>query len=191
MLLYRNHLITTMESMTSQPSPTHPLPIDESLEIAMNTADATNRATNQDAQSVAQFQQEIEATESQTLGFKLLKKLKGGLLVVVGYLLSPLCWWNDLIFNLPIAYAFGALCNWLIPHSFFGGAIVGYWLSNVVGILMMQFGATEMVQKEDQNKSFRKTLVTGLLSSTAYTILVVALVQFGILTLPDGLSFQE
>lgn len=191
MLLYRNHLITTMESMTSQPSPTHPLPIDESLEIATNTADATNRATNQDAQSVAQFQQEIEATESQTLGFKLLKKLKGGLLVVVGYLLSPLCWWNDLIFNLPIAYAFGALCNWLIPHSFFGGAIVGYWLSNVVGILMMQFGATEMVQKEDQNKSFRKTLVTGLLSSTAYTILVVALVQFGILTLPDGLSFQE
>jgi len=180
-----------MESMTSQPSPTHPLPIDESLNTAMNTANATNGATHQDAQAVAQFQQEITAAESQTLGFKLLKKLKGGLLVVVGYLLSPLCWWNDLIFNLPIAYGFGALCNWLIPHSFFGGAIVGYWLSNVVGILMMQFGATEMVQKEDQNKSFRKTLVTGLLSSTAYTILVVALVQFGILTLPDGLSFQE
>ncbi|MBD2162740.1 hypothetical protein H6F46_18810 [Limnothrix sp. FACHB-1083] len=157
----------------------------------MNTANATNGATRQDAQAVAQFQQEITAVESQTLGFKLLKKLKGGLLVVVGYLLSPLCWWNDLIFNLPIAYGFGALCNWLIPHGFFGGAIVGYWLSNVVGILMMQFGATEMVQKEDQNKSFRKTLVTGLLSSTAYTILVVALVQFGILTLPDGLSFQE
>ncbi|MFM8293772.1 MAG: hypothetical protein ACKN9E_04405, partial [Microcystaceae cyanobacterium] len=27
----------------------------------------------------------------------------GGLCVMLGFLLSPLCWWNDLIFNLPIA----------------------------------------------------------------------------------------
>jgi hypothetical protein len=35
-------------------------------------------------------------------GFKIevmLKKLRGGFLLVIGYLLSPLCWWNDLFFN--------------------------------------------------------------------------------------------
>ena len=122
---------------------------------------------------------------------KLFKKLKGGLLVAIGYLLSPLCWWNDLIFNLPIAYAFGAICNAVVPHSFFGGAIAGYWLSNVVGILMMQFGATEMVKNDEKPHNFQKTLWTGLLSSTAYTIAIVALVQFGILTLPEGLTFQD
>ena len=34
------------------------------------------------------------------------QKIKGGILLTVGYLLSPLCWWNDLIINLPIAYGF-------------------------------------------------------------------------------------
>ncbi|PZU92219.1 MAG: hypothetical protein DCE90_18695, partial [Pseudanabaena sp.] len=35
------------------------------------------------------------------------QKIKGGIFLVVGYVLSPLCWWNDLIINLPIAYGFG------------------------------------------------------------------------------------
>lgn len=41
------------------------------------------------------------------------KKLWGGLLFAGGWLLSPLCWWNDLLINLPIAYGFGYLCHWI------------------------------------------------------------------------------
>jgi hypothetical protein len=43
-------------------------------------------------------------------GFKIgviLKKLRGGFLLVIGFLLSPLSFWNDLFFNLPIAYFLG------------------------------------------------------------------------------------
>ena len=116
-----------------------------------------------------------------------LKKLRGSGLVILGYLLSPLCWWNDLVFNLPIAYGVGAISNWLIPHSFFPGAIVGYWLSNVAGILLMQFGAVDLLKKEGNQHSIKQNLVTGLLSSTAYTVVIVSLVQLGVLSLPEGI----
>ncbi len=114
----------------------------------------------------------------------LLKKLRGGLLFGIGYLLSPLCWWNDLIFNLPVAYGFGYLCHWFVADWFIPGAIAGYWLSNIVGILLMQFGVVDVFQKAEGH-NFKKELLTGVLSSTAYTLLILALVQFKILTVPD------
>jgi hypothetical protein len=123
----------------------------------------------------------------------LMKKLRGGLLFGLGYLLSPLCWWNDLIFNLPVAYGFGYLCHLISEDWFIPGAIAGYWLSNIVGILLMQFGVVDVFQKKPGH-SFKQELLTGVLSSTAYTALIVALVQFNVLTIPDlttaNLSFD-
>lgn len=117
------------------------------------------------------------------------KRLRGGLIFGLGYLLSPLCWWNDLIFNLPVAYGFGYLCSlvsssWMLP-----GLIVGYWLSNVVGFLLMQFGVTDTIQSQ-QPRNLRRELLTGLASSTIYTLVVVALVHFHILD-PAALLPQE
>ena len=121
-----------------------------------------------------------------------LRNLRGGLLLLVGYLLSPLCWWNDLIFNLPIAYGFGALCNWVYPGALLPGAIAGYWLSNIVGILMMQFGAIDVLQqatqveaKSTQPRSLKQELLTGIVTSTIYTLIVLALVQLKILDAPN------
>ncbi len=115
----------------------------------------------------------------------LLKKLRGGLLFGLGYLLSPLCWWNDLIFNLPVAYGFGYLCHWISEDWFIPGAIAGYWLSNIVGILLMQFGVVDVFQNKTEGHNFKKELLTGIISSTAYTLLILALVQFKILMIPD------
>jgi hypothetical protein len=59
--------------------------------------------------------QQVEQT-----GFKLgviFKKLRGGFLLVIGFLLSPLSFWNDLFFNLPIAYLFGYVCSLLSPTN--------------------------------------------------------------------------
>jgi hypothetical protein len=114
----------------------------------------------------------------------LLKKLRGGLLFGLGYLLSPLCWWNDLIINLPVAYGFGCLCRWISEDWFIPGAIAGYWLSNIVGILLMQFGAVDVFQKTERH-NFKQELLTGVVPSTAYTVLILALVQFKLLTIPD------
>jgi hypothetical protein len=119
-----------------------------------------------------------------------LKKLRGSLLFIIGYLLSPLCWWNDLIFNLPVAYAFGYICRWFSESWFIPGLIVGYWLSNLVGILLMQFGAIDVFQGESKPHDLKKDLITGVVSSTIYTLVILALVQFHILDPSSWLSSE-
>lgn len=114
----------------------------------------------------------------------LFKKLRGGFFLVVGYLLSPLCWWNDLFFNLPIAYFFGYVCSLLSPDLLVPCSIIGYWLSNIVGILLMQVGAVDVVQGQPKESNLKKELLTGLVSSTAYTIVILGLIQFHILENP-------
>ncbi len=128
-------------------------------------------------------------------------KVRGGALVALGYMLSPLSWWNDLFFNLPIAYGLGWIFgliskDWILPMT-----VVGYWVSNVLGILMMQWGATDVFAKaakttdpknpkktdsdldpdpkaEAQPRNWRREVVIGLASSTVYTLVVVGLVRF-------------
>ena len=109
------------------------------------------------------------------------KKLRGGFFLVIGYLLSPLCWWNDLIFNLPIAYFFGYVCSLLSSDLLLPCSILGYWLSNIAGIILMQFGSVDVFQGQPKERNLKKELLTGLVSSTAYTVVILALMQFKIL----------
>jgi hypothetical protein len=112
------------------------------------------------------------------------KKLRGGFLLVLGYLLSPLCWWNDLLFNLPIAYFFGYLCSLLSPKLLFPCTILGYWLSNIIGILLMQYGSVDMFQKESKERNLKKELFNSFVSSTVYTLVIVLLIQLKIIDTP-------
>ena len=111
----------------------------------------------------------------------MLKKLGSCFLFVLGYLLSPLCWWNDLIFNLPIAYFFGWLGGRISPDLFLPCAISGYWLSNLVGILLMQFVAVDFFQDGAKQSNSKKNLLTGLASATVYTIAILGLLKLNIL----------
>ena len=123
--------------------------------------------------------------------FKLsFSKIRGLFCLIVGYLLSPVCWWNDLVFNLPVAYGFGYLCSLVWPSSLVSGTLVGYWLSNIIGILMMQFGVVDILPKASEKRNFKKDLITGLISSTAYTVLIIALLQLNILDTPILAALQ-
>ncbi|MEP6490399.1 hypothetical protein NDI43_21560 [Microcoleus vaginatus GB2-A3] len=119
------------------------------------------------------------------------KKIRGGLLLAIGYLLSPLCWWNDIFFNLPIAYAFGYICSLLSQDLLFPCTIVGYWLSNIAGILLMQLGTLDVFTDKPKEKNFKKELLTGLVSSTAFTVVIVALIHFNVLDTPDFFAGKE
>lgn len=129
---------------------------------------------------------EQKPTNNLTLTGISLRKVRGGVLFAVGWLLSPLCWWNDLIFNLPVAYGFGYLCSRISPSWLVPGAIVGYWFSNLIGILMMQVGAVEVLQNQERN--LKKDLLWGVVSSSAFTVIVLALVHFQILEIPASLT---
>jgi len=119
------------------------------------------------------------------------KKIRGGLLLAIGYLLSPLCWWNDIFFNLPIAYAFGYICSSLSPDLLFPCTIVGYWLSNIAGMLLMQLGTLDVLADKPKEKNLKKELLTGVVSSTVFTVVIVALIHFNVLDTPDFFAGKE
>jgi hypothetical protein len=114
----------------------------------------------------------------------MLKRLRGGFFVVIGFLLSPMSWWNDLFFNLPIAYGFGYLCSLFSPNLLIPCSILGYWLSNIAGILLMQVGLVDVVQGQPKERNLKKELLMGLGSSTVYTIVILILIHFNILDTP-------
>lgn len=116
----------------------------------------------------------------------LFKKLRGGAMMGIGYMLSPLSWWNDLFFNLPIALLFGYVLGWLNSDWFLPGTIVGYWLSNILGIIMMQFGAMDMFLN-DEKRNIKRDLLIGFGGSTLYTMIIAILVYLHVLQLPDFL----
>lgn len=125
-----------------------------------------------------------EATQN---GFKInvwLKKLRGGFFLVFGFMLSPLSFWNDLFFNLPIAYGFGYLCSLLSPNLLLPCSIAGYWISNIAGILLMQWGAVDVFQGQPKERNLKKELLTGVVTSMVYTVVIVALIQLKILDTP-------
>lgn len=110
-----------------------------------------------------------------------LQKIKSGFLFMLGFLLSPLCWWNDLFFNLPIAYGFGKLVGCFNIDLFVPASITGYWLSNMVGILLMQFGAVTFFDEPTQKQNFAKNILIGVGSSTVFTVIIIILWQNNLL----------
>ena len=73
------------------------------------------------------------------------RKLTGGTLAFVGFMLSPLSWWNDLIVNVPLALVFAWLVSFFYPPAFKSCVIIGYWLTNVLGFILMHKGAQKML----------------------------------------------
>jgi hypothetical protein len=112
------------------------------------------------------------------------RKVVGGLLAVLGFMLSPLSWWNDAFVNLPLALAFAWLVS--LPAAAWREAvfnlalIVGYWLTNVLGFVLLHQGARQALAKADRQPrpgGLRKDLLVSL----AYTALIVALIKLGVL----------
>lgn len=113
-----------------------------------------------------------------------LVQLRALVLLALGWLLSPLCWWNDLVINLPVAWVVARALAFWHPAWFTPGLVIGYWLSNVAGILLMQSSAMEVFRDGDQPREPRRELLVGLATSTAYSLAVFALVKTGVLHTP-------
>ena len=108
------------------------------------------------------------------------RKATGGVLAFVGFMLSPLSWWNDLFVNVPLALAFAWLVSWFYPPAFAGSLVVGYWLTNVLGFVLMHKGAQKIVSEKRHRYSWRD-LARDVGISLLYTAVIVALVKLGVL----------
>jgi len=95
---------------------------------------------------------------------------KRGAMGVIGFILSPLSWWNDFFVNFPLAFGFawitGKMINmfrpvyeWLFVYLF----VFGYFLSNLAGFLMLHYSIFH--RKNKQKHSFKKQLLISFIYS--------------------------
>jgi hypothetical protein len=117
------------------------------------------------------------------------RRITGGLLAFVGYMLSPLSWWNDLFVNVPLALVFAWGVSFFYRPAFEASMIVGYWLTNVLGFVLMQKGGEKLLTSEDKPYT-RRTFIRDLTISLIYTVLIVVLVEAGVLK-PVAAYFEK
>src|SRR4051812_10504401 len=108
------------------------------------------------------------------------RKVAGGFFAVVGFMLSPLSWWDDLFVNVPLALAFAWIISLIYKPAFEVSLVLGYWLTNVLGFVLMHKGAQKMLTEKERKYSARQ-LLRDVGISLLYTILIVVLVKFGVL----------
>ncbi len=108
------------------------------------------------------------------------RKVTGGALVFIGYMLSPLSWWNDMFVNVPLALAFAWGVSAFYPRAFGPMVVLGYWLTNVAGFILMHKGAQHALAKDPVSYS-RLELLKEVGISLLYTLVIVALVKGGVL----------
>jgi hypothetical protein len=115
------------------------------------------------------------------------RKVTGSVLGVIGFMLSPLSWWNDAIVNLPLAWLFAsAVALFYTPAAepdsrmFDALVIFGYWLTNILGFVLMHKGAQKILTAEEKKYS-RRALLRDVGISLAYTGAIVVLIKLGVL----------
>ena len=108
------------------------------------------------------------------------RKISGGALATIGYLLSPLSWWNDAFVNIPLALIFAWLASLFYRPAFAASLIIGYWLTNVLGFVLLHKGARQIFSDKPPPDS-RRELWTDVIVSLVYTGVIVALIKLEIL----------
>jgi hypothetical protein len=102
------------------------------------------------------------------------------LLVTTGFILSPLTWWNDLIVNIPLAYLFSIPFSFLHDSLFLPSFVIGYWLTNLLGFLLMHWGGESLFFQKNRTLDIRHSLLISLL----YSMIIICLVLLGWLAPP-------
>jgi hypothetical protein len=118
------------------------------------------------------------------------KRLFGGFLATIGFLLSPLSWWNDPLVNIPIAMAIGWLASFISPRCFLPFAIIGYWSTNVLGLVLMHHGLSNWVERYKSGEKQKKELWHHVWISIGYTLLIILLASLRIIRLPPHGYFK-
>jgi len=97
----------------------------------------------------------------------------------IGFMLSPLSWWNDLFVNVPLAVASpgGELG---LASGFRHGRNRGLLADQCAGLVLLHKGTRRMLRRRDQ-ALFTTRFVSRRRHSLLYTALVVALIKLKVL----------
>jgi hypothetical protein len=61
-------------------------------------------------------------------------------IAAIGFVLSPLSWWNDVVVNVPLAYLFAWPFSAWDERLYVPAFVLGYWLTNIAGLVLLHKG---------------------------------------------------
>ena len=96
----------------------------------------------------------------------------------IGWLLSPFTFWNDAFINIPISYLCASIFVRFVPGNFLLVTLVFYWLSNILGILMMYVSGKNVLKSR---ASAIRELAILITSMAIYSLVLVLLARLGVL----------
>ena len=106
------------------------------------------------------------------------------LLGLLGFILSPLSWWNDLFVNVPLSYALSYPFSLIDPIFFLPVFVVAYWISNLVGFLLLHYSVQGISGLQKKTGAYGRMIVITLI----YTLLIITLVWKDWLPAPTELA---
>ena len=103
------------------------------------------------------------------------RRLLDAIMATTGFILSPLSWWNDILVNVPLAYLFSWPFSAMHEQLFVPSFIIGYWLTNLLGLIMLHLGSAGLLQKRQDKFNFKTSFVVSLI----YSALIFVIVMLG------------
>jgi hypothetical protein len=109
------------------------------------------------------------------------KMASGSITATIGFILSPLSWWNDAFVNIPIAYACANIAALINKKAFLGTFVIAYWATNIAGFALLHKGIEKMRGKERVPVPYSfANLGRDIAWTLVYTLAMVFLVRRGI-----------
>jgi len=109
-------------------------------------------------------------------------RVEGGIIAFIGYILSPLSWWNDVFVNIPISYVLASITVLFISKEYFPVAFIVYYnFTNILGFILMHIGAEKAIKGKTVETLSKKAIIKYIIVSVFYTLLVYVLASLGFL----------
>ena len=96
----------------------------------------------------------------------------------LGWVLSPLTFWNDAFVNLPLSYLMANVIIKFIPFNFLITVLVSYWVTNILGVMMMVLSGVKIFKA---GKTAAQVFLELFLTVALYSFVLIILNHFGIL----------
>jgi hypothetical protein len=94
------------------------------------------------------------------------------LLAAIGYVLSPLSWWNDLFVNLPLAWLLAQPFGWISERLFLPAMLLAYWMTNAAGLVLLHVSLARLRGRK-RPCSADGGVCSALVLTTVYSTLVI------------------
>lgn len=101
-----------------------------------------------------------------------------GLVFFVGWLLSPLTFWNDAFVNIPIAYVIANVAIRIFRCDFLWAVLLSYWATNLLGLALMYAGSRKIA---GEGRGVVRTAATIVMTVALYSLVFMIGSKTGVL----------